>query len=459
MRIIRDVGYILLSNLITITVSFFYFPLLVKFYGFSSEYFGGFQYIQSTIGVIAAFSGIAMDVAYISERKTHTEEERTNFTTWFFLIAISIQLFSILFWALISKDSSFAVFGPVISISLVFNSVIQLLLRDQKEFRLLSAAIIVQSVANVAFGLIIGFFVRSEATLIFAASLGNVVSGGFLILNKKISFRFSNPDKAFIKKFFRDNYNLLFFQTGSSVLNTFSFNLPVFIIKLLFSDVVLGFYSLAYRLILAVNRVMSQALSQTFLPYFSKSEEDEKMIFKWFPALTFGFYPIYLLISLLSSWYIPLLFTYEFNEVGKIIQILIPWQYSVAVISPYTSSLLVHKKANVTLRINILLLGARVGSLVIGAAFDHRISLLLFSMVSTFFFDIMMVYSHKYAKVKVSKNLLLILILQTLMYSAVLNNVLKWISILPCSVLVFVFIKKRKVITRFLGSIKKNKVR
>ncbi len=459
MGIIRDAGYVLFSNAITIFISFIYFPLLVKLYGFSSDVFGVFQYIQSTIGVIASFSVIAMDVAFISERKAHSEEECANFTTWFLLIAIAIKLPSIFIWALISKDPHFAVLGSIIGVSQIFGLTIQLLLRDRKEFRLLSVVIVIQSLANVVIGLIIGIFLRNVVTLVLAASLSIVVANVSVILKKKVGLMLLKPSKLFIVDFFRVNNNIILFQTGTSVFNTFSFNLPVFIIKLFFSDVILGFYSVAYRLILAVNRLMSQALSQTFLTYFSKSEEDEKKIFKWFPALTLGFYPIYLLISLLSSWFIPLLFTYEFNEVGKIIQILVPWQYSVAVISPYTSSLLVHKKANVSLWINILLLGARVGSLVIGAVFDHRISLLLFSVVSTAFFDIMMVYSHKYAKVKVSKNLLLILVLQTLMYSAVLNNVLKWISILPCSVLVFVFIKKRKVITRFLGSIKKNKVR
>ncbi len=293
--------------------------------------------------------------------------------------------------------------GLIIGIPQVFSTMVQLILRDQKEFKLLSTVIILQSAANVATGLIIGFFVRNEVSLVLASSTSFLVSSGYVILKGKMGLRFSKPDRSFIRGFLKDNSNLVIFQTGSSVLNTFSFNLPVFILRVLFDDVILGFYSLAYRLILAVNRVMSQALAQTFLPYFSKSRDDELRIFGWFPMLALGFYPVYLLVSLFSGWYIPLLFTQEFGEVGKIIRILIPWQYTVAVISPYTSSLMVHKKANMGLWINILLLGARIGSLILGASFGHRIALLVFSIISALFFNIMMVYSFKYMIVKCNR--------------------------------------------------------
>jgi len=226
-------------------------------------------------------------------------------------------------------------------------------------------------------------------------------------------------------------------------------------LRVLFDDVILGFYSLAYRLILAVNRVMSQALAQTFLPYFSKSRDDELRIFGWFPMLALGFYPVYLMVSLLSGWYIPLLFTQEFSEVGKIIKILIPWQYTVAVISPYTSSFMVHKKANMGLWINILLLGARIGSLILGASLGHRIALLVFSIISALFFNIMMVYSFKYAVVKCNRDLSMMILLQISMYLAVLDNVFRWISILPCVLLIYTVFRKRDTFKQMLLSLKR----
>ncbi|WP_292592377.1 oligosaccharide flippase family protein [Mesotoga sp. UBA5825] len=457
MGIVRDAGYVLVSNIITIAVTFLYYPLLVKFYGFPSEVFGSFQYIQSTLGVIASFSVIAMDTAYVSEGKVHSEQERAKFATWFLLIGIIIKSSSILFWAFLTKDISFAVLGLIIGFPQMLSIMVQLVLRDQKDFKLLSTVIILQSATNVATGLLIGFFVRNEASLVLASSMSFLVSSGYVILKSKIGLRFSKPDRSFLRGFLRDNSNLVIFQTGSSVLNTFSFNLPVFILRVLFDDVILGFYSLAYRLILAVNRVMSQALAQTFLPYFSKSRDDELRIFGWFPVLALGFYPIYLLVSLFSDWYIPILFTQEFGEVGKIIKILIPWQYTVAVISPYTSSFLVHKKANVGLWINILLLGARIGSLVLGASFGHRMALLFFSMISTLFFNIMMIYSFKYAVVRCNRDVSMIILLQISMYLAVLDNVFRWISILPCVILIYSVFSKRDSFKQIMMSIKRKR--
>jgi len=455
MGLIKDTAYVMLSNIISVGVNFFYYPILVRLYGFTSDIFGNFQYIGSTLGVITAYSVLAMDIAYISERKKHSKIEQSEFLIWFLIIGILIKSISVISWAIITKDMFFGTMGIILGIPQLISVSIQLLLKDEKRFKFLSLMIAIQAISNVFFGILIGFFLQNSLCLILASSLSFVVSVVIILFISAIKIKFTKPRISFLKNFLITNSNLVVFQTGSNLLNTVSFNLPVFVIKTLFGEMILGFYSLAFRLLIAVNRVMSQALSQTFLPYFSKSRSDELRIFIRFYLLAIFFYPLYLGVSLLSDFYVVLLFGSDYLEVSTMIKLLVPWLFSVAVISPYTSSFTVHKKANIGLILNILLLLSRIGSMIIGSKFSYVVSLLLFSLTSTLFFDLMLLFSFKFAKVKFVNNLLLMLVLQFSLYIAIVKGLPRFISLIPLLLFLTIVIKKRYFVKQMINSMHK----
>lgn len=455
MGIMKDISYVIASNIVTIVVSLLYYPLLVNLYSFSSEVFGGFQYVFSVIGVIASFCLIAMDTAYVSENKAHTPEEQTKFITWLLLIGVSIKLLAVFSWALVTRDASFALMGTIIGIPQVFWVTVQTMLRDKKRFKLLSGAIIVQSVSNVVVGTIVGYFLRSAITLVIAIAISYVVTSSYIIMKGKICFRLAKLDHIYLSLFIRNNRNLIVFQTSSSTLNALSFNLPVFMLKILFGDYVLGLYSLAYRLILSVNKILSQALTNTFLPYFGKSREDEKKLYEWLPYLALGLYPVYLIISLLSDWYIPILFTNSFRETSNIIKILIPWQFTVAIVNPYSSSILVHRRADISLWLNVLLILARVVVLSFGVIFNYKIVLFAFSVVSTLIFDLILIFSCKYAGVRVRKSILILFLTQVSLCFPLIESSLRWASLFPFMTLIWFLLKERGKVKELFTKMKK----
>jgi len=71
------------------------------------------------------------------------------------------------------------------------------------------------------------------------------------------------------------------------------------------------------------------------------------------------------------------------------------------------------------------------------------------------FFNIMMVYSFKYAVVKCNRDLSMMILLQISMYLAVLDNVFRWISILPCVLLIYTVFRKRDTFKQMLLSLKR----
>jgi len=446
MSLANDSFFISLSNIVGIIVSLFRSPILVRAYKFVPEVFGRFQYLTSIINVISSYASLSMGVAYVSERKSHSEEDRHNFSLWLMLVSTSLTCFSLFICMIVLKSPILFIQGIIFVLPQLFYNPLSIISRDEKRFILRSGMSMIELFASTTIVLILGFFVRNEIALIVSGSIGTTLSAVFLAKKLKWSFTGNNFNKSYLKIFVKSNSNIVIFQTASSLLNNVSLNIPVFFIRSLFGERILGFYALAYRLLIMAIQVWSSALSDMFLPYFSKSEEDEKKLFN--NCLLFAsifFFPFFG-ISTLSDYYINILYGNKFVEVSSIIKILTPWLFSVAVISPYTSAFLVHQKAGMGLIISILLIGARVGTLFVGSFWDYKMSLILFSFISVVFFDIMLVLSFRYAHVYFLHTLLAMIVYEISLFALVLSNLLYWLGYVAIIFACVILYKRREIL-------------
>ena len=310
--------------------------------------------------------------------------------------------------------------GGFIFISQSFYNVFYTLARDRKQFIEIAVVACLLSIFKIILVVILGYFIRNATPLILSFAIANIIAG--FILWTKVKTIPEVPNLKFISAFIKENRQIVGFQTASNVLNTLSFNLPVFLIEMLFGDLVLGFYSLAYRTLLTANRLFSQVIAQTILPYMSKSVEDEKNILAKFHYLPMLLFPMYFLMCSLSDYYVPFIFGRGNIEIAVIIKILAPWMFATAVCSPITASYIVHKRNLELLFLNIVLLLARAVSLLVFTDNGYNLPFLLFTVVSVFFFILFLVRSYQFAQAKFKKVLLLIVSMEIVLFLVLLDK-------------------------------------
>ena len=451
MSVFRDSILIGFSNIIVFIFSFFRSPILVRIFKFSPEIFGRFQYLMTILATISSYSQFSLDTAYISERKTHSVIERQFFFFWFSLIVISLTCISLFIWGIVSKSRLLFFQGIVLALPQILFSAISTNIRDEKRFDLLSLSRIINTFASTLIVIISAILIPDENSLIISTSISMVICFIFLAKKTKWNYTRIKLDKDYLTNFVKSNYGFILFQTGSSILNRFSFNSPIFFIKKLFDDKILGFYSLAHRLLLVTGDIWSSALSDVFLPYFSKSEEDERRIFHNFLLSSSVVFLLYFAVSALSDYYINILFGTEFMTVSSIIRILNPWLFSVIVVGPYTSAFLVHQKTGTNLFINIFLIGGRIGALLLGSIWSYKVSFIFFSVISVIFIDFMLILCFRYARISFYLALLTMILYQLSLFALIFRNPIRWFGYLSIILDCIILYQRRNMLKNYIS--------
>lgn len=411
-----------ISNLFAVFVGLVQYPVLLRIYQFSPDSFGVFQYLLSTVMIISSFSCLAFDTSFISEHREHNQWQKEQFLGWY--IAVS-NLLGIGIWIITGiiikrTDLLFLISGICILVSQGIYEGYCTLARDARYFKQIAIVSTLLSVYKVILVIPIGYFMRNEVALVIAFVISNILAILYFIRALKVCPR--KPRIDFIKQFVAENKTIIIFETATRTLNTFSFNLPVFLLGRMFGGSLLGLYSLAYRLISTTNRMFSLVMSQTFFSYMSKSREDEIKIYSRFHYVPLLFFPLYFLISAFSDFYVPILFGNANAEIAGIIKILVPWMFSSAVCTPAVSSYFVHRQNIELFVLSLVFILARVFALVGFSNGNYETSLMLFSGVSVLFSVIFFIRAHKFADANFVKSLLLIAVMIVLMFGSIFRG-------------------------------------
>ncbi len=265
-----------------------------------------------------------------------------------------------------------------------------------KEYRIITAANIIQSLTNSAGKLAIGSFVAGPAGLIAGSVLGEVTGAatfiGRFLKRQRIKREIIERGRIFemAKK-----YNMFpRFNMLQSVINNFSGSLPIFVFSSFFTPAITGFftmgYSIVYRPVNMVATAFYQVLSQ-------RTIEKQNQGIRLYPDVKKFLYGLLKLVTvpfLLVGIFAPAIFRIalgqEWEEAGKYTQIIIPWFFATCLTMPLSfipDMFMRQKKAMVLDLIKFILRGI---SLAVGVWQDDvYLGLMLFSITST----VMIMYS------------------------------------------------------------------
>lgn len=170
----------------------------------------------------------------------------------------------------------------------------------------------------------------------------------------------------------------------SALLNTFSWQLPVFLLARYFSSTVVGFYSLGFRILQLPMSLIGAAIAQVF---FSRAAEAHAqgeltpLVDSVFDKLVkLGIFPT-LVLGIVGAKLFALIFGSDWYEAGVYVQILSVWAFFWFISSPLSTLLSVLEMQRFELQFNILLLVMRFIALSIGGILkDARLSIFLFSI-------------------------------------------------------------------------------
>jgi len=356
----KDVVSIQLTTFLNILAGLIYFPILARIFRFPPESFGQFQYVNSISMLIMSFALLSLDVAFISE--TEEQDEKQTSIAFSTIVFLGISLFgfstiSLLFFqwlGFLRLEGHFICFVFLAGVCLVLERAFYSLFREKRLFATVAKARVLITISHPLTGCVLAYFFRSVYALLIAFAFSHLLGALFYYWAAKarkimpVFMLNIQTCKEFIKK----NWNTVAFQTPSGFLNSFYHNLPVLLIRRFFSAEVLGFYALSMRVLGTTNRLLSQGLYETFLPYVAKSEKNREYALVHFPLICAVFFPPFLAATLLSPWYVDLLFGQSFHFVSEIIKIMGPFYFTQAVVGPYIGFILIYRRSELNLAIN-----------------------------------------------------------------------------------------------------------
>jgi O-antigen/teichoic acid export membrane protein len=180
------------------------------------------------------------------------------------------------------------------------------------------------------------------------------------------------------------------FTSWSALTNTFSLQIPSFMLAVFYSTSVVGHYSLANQAVNLPMTLVGGAIAQVFFQKISdeknKSGDVKGIVTEVYKKLiSIGIFPTIVLI-ILGDILFNFVFGSEWIISGTYARILSPWLFLVFIASPLSTLYSVFEKQDIGLYFNIALLLSRVGALYIGGLYGGPIfALMIFSLTGVIF--------------------------------------------------------------------------
>lgn len=436
----KDVVSIQLTTFFNVLAGFIYFPILTRIFDFGPDIFGQFQFINSITTIILSFALLSLDSAFISEIDEQNQEQTAIAFSTMVVLGLTVSSLSVISLCLLKAsgflkvEKHFLLYLLIASASLVFERALYALFREKREFTHVARVRGIVTLTHPILGCIFAFFFRNAYVLLLAFSFSHLLGTGyyFLIAKRKGLLPKFVLHLPAIKKYLFINMNTITFQTPSGFFNNFYHNLPIILIRKIFSNDILGYYSLTMRVLGTTNQLLSQGLYETFLPYIAKSEKNREAALTYLPVVCAAFFPPFLFASLLSSWYVPLLFGKSFSLVSAIIRIMTPFYFTQAVVGPYVGFLLVYRRSELDLTINVMGVLLRTGMFFVASYFwGLPGGLLSISLSGMLVYQIFLFAAHRLAGgIKPPKILFSLLPYQALLLLLFLDLLPSWLALI-----------------------------
>lgn len=273
---------------------------------------------------------------------------------------------------------------PISSMSIVHKAFLEKQMKFKSVIKVeIFASIFSMIVAVIMANLGFGVYSIIAQTLI---TIALITIGIIFISDLKLNFHIENKeiDKSNIINF---SGHLLSFN----LVNYFSRNLDSILIGRFFSAVVLGSYSIAYRIMLFPLQTMTFVISRVLLPHFSKNlhdtDKNREHFFRSVHIILSLSAPLMLLLAAISHDFIKLFFDSKWSQVGDMLVWLAPTAIIQSVLSITGSIFISYAKTKWLFYLGLLGAILMATAFSVGVYFDIMILIklyLIFNMINFF---------------------------------------------------------------------------
>ncbi|ACU62194.1 polysaccharide biosynthesis protein [Chitinophaga pinensis DSM 2588] len=380
-------------------------------------------YSPVDFGVLALFTSVSMLAAILSTGRyelaiglPEQDDEAINVVALTVLNSFIMALFYVLL-ILVLRQSSWSVLQsssllhqPVIFLVPVYTFMTAAFSSQtywnqrRKSYKEISTSLVTQAVVATAINIILGLIGLSAWGLIAGLLMGQLGANLFLLVKMIRENSFRGVKAARIKEVAIRFVNFPKFMTFSGVLLTTSQQVVPIIFSFLFNAVVVGFFSLANRMLRVPNIVLTTSIGNVFRNDAIDSIRDKGSCDQLFKAtlrkLTLLSVPIYLVLWIVSPFLFVIFFGKDWESSGyfaRIICIMLALDFIATPLSTLFN-VIGRQKAYMRLQLCNTVIG--VGALWAGAKFfnDAYMSISLFTLSNCVFSLVSIYITYQYSK-------------------------------------------------------------
>jgi O-antigen/teichoic acid export membrane protein len=253
------------------------------------EDFGLFAMITVALNILDSFSDMGVSGAIISYRDIEDHELNSLF---YFNILLGVILTLLLIAASpivvhYYKEPKIYIYLWILASNFTITSpgiMFNLLMKKHMQFKYLSEINIVSSIVYAVVVIGYAFIHRSIMSLVVGMLVQSVVSTALLI---RFGSKIWKPGKPSIRyKYLKRFLSFGLFQMGERIINRFNRSIDYLLIGRFLGAEALGFYSVAYELMLKPIRKINPIITSVAFPALSEIQEDRAQLKRYFLKMT-----------------------------------------------------------------------------------------------------------------------------------------------------------------------------
>ena len=213
----------------------------------------------------------------------------------------------------------------------------------KKAFRLISIARVIQNLLAFILGVSFALAGYKAQGLIWGFAIGQLLGGLSMVL---VSFLWTDYQPNFptidqLVRLISDNRKFPGINAIHALADSAFSNGLTFIISILFGSSVVGLYSISYRLLRIPLAFIGASIAQVMFPEFAELSHSNRLqrkdVVNPVVKILWIALPFFALITFFSPWIIGIVLGKEWEEAGKIAQLLSPWLFFNFLFSPLSN--------------------------------------------------------------------------------------------------------------------------
>ncbi|TMV47496.1 MOP flippase family protein [Paenibacillus mesophilus] len=354
---IQGVKWTALSSILIIGLQFVQISVVSKLLGPAS--FGLMGMVMVVIGFAQAFSDMGLSSAII-QRKDLTREQLSslywlNLISGFavFMIVLSIRPIIISFYRS-PELNELLIWASFIFLITPLGQQFQMLFQKELRFNLISKVTIAAAIAGTTVTIAAAYSGYGALSLVWGQLVNSsVASVSFACLG----WRTWRPKAIFAFRHIKGFIGFGLYRTGEYTVTYFNNNLDNIIIGRLLGAEALGYYTIAYNLVIIPLAKINPIINRVAFPVFSQVQDDTERLkrgyFQTLRAIGLINFPIYLGMAVVSPTLVMVLFGEGWTSSILILQVLCGVGMLRCIANPAGSLVLAKGRAELSFKYNL----------------------------------------------------------------------------------------------------------